>query len=297
MGRRRIEFDVNDADETVSRTRLVLGCEGSPWSGFLLENHCIAEKGGFTHVAPRHPLVVVSVAGNSSVRFRLGRKWHDVHLDPGRCSYICRGCELQSLSWSGTQDLLFIEIRHSRIKRFWQGGEQPLGLARASEFAVYDRQISALAGNMRAEIAAGCPSGRLYAESLSIALAAYLSGRFGAGPGIPAGRRPTLSTSQLRRVRKYVHAHLSDELSLVELANVARLSAHYFSRLFKNTVGTTPHRYVLVERVEESKRLLAKGQLPIKDVATALGFASQSHFTDVFRKATGTTPAHYRLHH
>ena len=74
------------------------------------------------------------------------------------------------------------------------------------------------------------------------------------------------------------------------------LSAHHFSMLFKQTFGTSPHRYVLLERIRESQKLLASSRrrIPISAVALEMGFADQSHFTHVFRTITGTTPGRYQ---
>jgi len=51
----------------------------------------------------------------------------------------------------------------------------------------------------------------------------------------------------------------------------------------------TPHRSIVNERVPQAKELIAKGRLLV-DIAAKLGFASQSHFTGVFRKVTGMSP-------
>ena len=59
-------------------------------------------------------------------------------------------------------------------------------------------------------------------------------------------------------------------------------------------MGVTPHQYVMRERVGEAKRLLAKGHMSVAEVALTVGFASQSHFTDLFRRAVGTTPKRYQ---
>jgi AraC-like DNA-binding protein len=107
---------------------------------------------------------------------------------------------------------------------------------------------------------------------------------------------PQRSWTQSRRVMDYIHANLDCELSINILANLGQLSPRQFFRRFLNTFGTTPHRYVIEERLAHAKELLLSGQ-PLGEIAATVGFASQSHFNDVFRKATGMPPNRFRQEH
>jgi AraC family transcriptional regulator len=144
---------------------------------------------------------------------------------------------------------------------------------------------------MSAEIAAGCPTGRVYGDSLALALAAHLA-RVESGP--PDSRPHGLSRPVLRRVLDYAMANLGEDLTLAELARVADLSPHRFSLQFKRAVGVPPHHWVTRARVSEAERRLRAGR-PVAEVAVSLGFASQSHFTEVFRRITGTTPKRFQV--
>jgi AraC family transcriptional regulator len=103
-----------------------------------------------------------------------------------------------------------------------------------------------------------------------------------------------LSPMQVQRVREYIRANLGRDISLVELADQVGLSPHYFSLLFKRALGASPHYFVLRERIDEAQRLLSADRTPIAEVALNLGFADQSHFSQAFRKITGTTPKRYQ---
>lgn len=78
-----------------------------------------------------------------------------------------------------------------------------------------------------------------------------------------------------------------------ELARVAGLSAHYFSRAFRRRYGLPPHRWLLQQRIDRAKRLLA-GRLPLAEIALELGFVDQSHFGACFRAIVGVSPGRYR---
>jgi AraC family transcriptional regulator len=147
---------------------------------------------------------------------------------------------------------------------------------------------------MREEIQAGCPSGKLYGEALSAALAARLHARYARGPVPESHFRLTLSPTQAKRVCEYIRAHLGSDLGVAELADQVNLSPHYFSTLFKKALGMPPHRYVLQERIHAAQRLLSIGRMDISELALNLGFSDQSHFSRAFRKVTGTTPTRYQ---
>jgi AraC family transcriptional regulator len=87
---------------------------------------------------------------------------------------------------------------------------------------------------------------------------------------------------------------LQDELSLVELSRIARLSPHHFATAFKASTGKSPHRYVIERRVDRARDLLLRKEETISEIAIAVGFSSQSHLTANFRRTTGMTPRKFR---
>lgn len=104
----------------------------------------------------------------------------------------------------------------------------------------------------------------------------------------------TLSPMQVRLVSEYVRSNLACNVRLAKLADQVSLSPHYFSMLFKHSLGVSPHHYVLRECIYEAQRRLAGGRMSISQVALSLGFSDQSHFSQTFRRITGTTPKRYQ---
>lgn len=104
-----------------------------------------------------------------------------------------------------------------------------------------DSSVAHLCHALWIEAQAGYPTGRVFGESLSTALAASLLQRHSVRRAAEAPAN-TLSPRSLRRVREYIEAHLAGDIGLDELARVAELSPYYFARCFKNSVGTTPHQ-------------------------------------------------------
>jgi AraC family transcriptional regulator len=140
------------------------------------------------------------------------------------------------------------------------------------------------------EISQGCPAGAAFAESVSIAMLTYLAGNWG-GRDPARGREPP-ERAAVRKVKAFIEENLADDLSLSELAALARLSPRQLMRAFKTATGIPVHRYVLQRRIERAKSLLR--HMPVTEVAMATGFASPSHFSTVFRSVVGVAPSQYQ---
>ncbi|MDH3315373.1 MAG: AraC family transcriptional regulator [Gammaproteobacteria bacterium] len=293
----RIQVVLDHDIEPIPYGELKLCGSETSWSGFAVEALQIPKTGRLIKFSPYHHLVALCVAGHGSAQIRDGSNNYRFALEPGTASIFTSACELSSVTWSGAHEVLLVEICESRLVQ-WMVHEDVYAKWNLSpQFGFKDREMAALMCNMREDIAAGCPMGHLYGESLSLALTFYLYGRYASSRRSRNELKPKLSLSQVRRVQDYIHAHLAEDLTVSKLAGVVELSPHYFSYVFKNAIGITPHRYVLGKRINEGRSLLAKRQISILEVALTLGFASQSHFTDVFRKVTGTTPRRFRREH
>jgi len=106
--------------------------------------------------------------------------------------------------------------------------------------------------------------------------------------------RGGLAPWQERRSKELMNARIEEDISLAELASECRLSRSYFARAFKQTTGEAPHRWLMRRRVETAKRMLLQSDLPLSEIALAVGFADQSHLTKVFSKTVGATPGAWR---
>ena len=214
---------------------------------------------------------------------------------PGSIFISSRGFQYDSLCWSGSTDWLIVELDMAQIHLEAKQHAFPRELLPDHQFVIHDEYMAAVLRQMREEAMNGCPAGRLHGQSISLALAAYIHGRFCPPVTRQAQSKPRLSAARMRSIREYVHAHLADDLSLNDLGAVLNLSPSHFSELFRNTTGATPYQYVLQERMSEARRLLSSGRMSIVEVAHAIGYQDQSHFTNVFRKLTHTTPKQYQL--
>ena len=108
--------------------------------------------------------------------------------------------------------------------------------------------------------------------------------------------KPRIWTSdeRMNRVLKHIHEHITDEVAIEDLANVAYVTKTYFIRLFKQEFGISPILYINMKKVERAQLLLYTTDNSVKEVAYMLGISDHSYFIRLFRKVAGITPQDYR---
>jgi AraC family transcriptional regulator len=163
-----------------------------------------------------------------------------------------------------------------------------------NRFVQQDLNLQHIAMLLLAEVRAGGIMGQLYVESLTQALVVHLLRHYAESAHIIPSSKRSLTRTQLRQAIDYIHSHLDRDLSLIELASVINISPTYFASLFKQAMGISPHQYVIGQRVEQAKLMLSKTDLAIADIALQVGFSSQSHLTQQFKRFTGMTPKQIR---
>lgn len=136
----------------------------------------------------------------------------------------------------------------------------------------------------------GVPS-RLLARAAGCEILAELC-RLRGAPFAPV--RGGLAPWAQRRCIELMHARLSEDICLDELAAEARLSPYHFARMFKRSLGVPPRVYLTRLRVEKASELLERTDLPITEIALKVGYASSQVLARVFLKHRRMSPAAYR---
>jgi AraC family transcriptional regulator len=155
---------------------------------------------------------------------------------------------------------------------------------------LYDPLILQIGLALKVDLESHRPGGRLYAEAMATALAVHILRNYSVHSHQSVRYLGGLSPTQLKQVTNYINDHLAQELSLEELAAIAQLSPYHFCRSFKQSMGLTPHQYVIRQRVERAKVFLKDGKMGISEVAFVCGFTHQSHLNRHFKRLTGVTP-------
>lgn len=178
-----------------------------------------------------------------------------------------------------------------------------------------DAAIANIAGVLSREVMRGEPGGRLYAESLANILAVHLLRNYAQcadGRGLEACSIPEEATRAapmgeasgkagphpraVSEAVRFIQQNYSRDVSLSDIAEAVHLSPFHVARLFKQGLGVSPHQYLIQVRVNSARALLSagSGERSLAEVASAVGFADQSHLTRHFKRILGVTPKQLR---
>ncbi|ATD67355.1 AraC family transcriptional regulator [Luteimonas chenhongjianii] len=136
----------------------------------------------------------------------------------------------------------------------------------------------------------GAPS-RLLVRAAGCEILAEIC-RLGGTPFTPA--KGGLATGAQRRCVDLMHARLSEDISLDELAAEAQLSPFHFARMFKQSVGVPPRAYLTRLRMERACELLEGTELSVTEIALEVGYSSNQVLARIFRKHQQMSPSDYR---
>jgi AraC family transcriptional regulator len=286
-----------DGPIEVLREQLVLSSGQRGWRGVTVGLY--RQSSGELDTPPfAAHAVIVHLSGPIRVRYRAdGRSYEGVELE-GDVSILPAG-QPREWRWNAPSEDLRMVLEPGFLR--WVAEEAGVPRAERLElvdnFRVRDQRLEHVARAFKAELEAGGLGGRLYAESLANVLAVHLIRHYSSlcpGSAHEDGGRSGLSRNALGRAVGYIEENLSEDLTLADIAEAARVSPYHFSRLFKVSAGLSPHQYVIHRRVESAKNLLSKTNLPIAEVAQRVGFADQAHLTNQFKRLVGVTPGAFR---
>ncbi len=244
-------------------------------------------------------LLVLSLKGAYDLESFSGASWKRAAYGPG-VGGITSPMMQNRLRWrssSATVKVLRLYIPESY---FLEAGEEyrragmklPLRLPDALQFA--DPTVFAVAGSLAEQVGLGAPN--LYAEAGARFLAAHLLLTMNRSTVQSRQRNAgnDLTDQRLHRVLEFMENNFARDVTLQTLAGEAGISLFHFTRLFKAKVGVTPHRYVVLLRMQHARSLLRRTDLSIAEVALESGYAHLGHFAAAFKREFGLLPRAFR---
>ena len=271
------------------------------WNGILVEQHQYAPIPGEAEEKELPALsdhwLILPLEHPSHLHWKSDDRLHESIFQKGDSLLVPAGkpiyrrCSKSQLS----QTELHIHLQPELVRQVAEASEiDTERVDLTNHFAKQDLNLQHIAMLLLAELCSDGMMGRLYIESLTQALIIHLLRHYSEVAQIITLENRSLTHTQLQQALDYIHTHLNLDLSLAELASVINISPTYFASVFKRATGISPHQYVIQQRVERAKMMLLRTDLRIADIALQVGFSSQSHLTQNFKRFTGMTPKQVR---
>lgn len=271
---------------------VLLSSGRSTWDGILLE-HLQFPPLDISDISAVSNHLTLQLGTPKTMELKVNGKFSRKQMVPGNVC-ITPIQHLHSVRWQCNMEVLSMTLEPALIMQAAHESIDPNRVELLLQRGQNDPLIREILLALKAELEAGCPSGRLYGEAMGTAIAVHLLKRYTAVKSSLSEYEDGLPQHKLAQVLEYMHTHLEQEIKLNDLAALVSISQYYFCRLFKRSMGIAPHQYLLQQRIERSKQLLKQKELAIADIALLCGFKNQSHFTTFFRKSTGVTPKVYK---
>lgn len=109
-----------------------------------------------------------------------------------------------------------------------------------------------------------------------------------------AGENLIKESEEIRKVKNYLNAHMSESISIEQLAGLIYHSPDYLIRHFKEETGTTPYRYLISQRLDAARKLLDNTAMSVGEIGEQTGYSDPQYFSNVFHKEMGMSPMQYR---
>lgn len=270
-----------------------LTSQSSGWSGIYVEHYQQAAFDLPKQTGSQHIICVHQFQQPTQLERSLDGKSQVEAVSCGEIAIIPAQV-VHQLRWKNPGDFTLVRLDPSHIRRVIQSSFDVENFELTPQMAMPDPFVYQIVQALNLELEFGGIAGQLMVESLTTTLSIHLLRRYATHRFNVPEPKGGLSKAQVRYVIEFIENHLDQDLSLGTIANLIQLSPHYFASLFKQSVGQSPHQYVLRSRIERSKQLLKQPELAISQIAQCVGFQNQSHFTTVFRRLVGCTPKAYR---
>jgi AraC family transcriptional regulator len=276
--------------------------EESNWEGLVVRAfHEPGELEGWIDPAvPDTSLVLVTQGAMYMEQRLLNGPWRGQHIRQGDLFLKPGGSGPYELRWRSLSpeplQTLHLHLNTYLLARTAEevADRDPARLALIGHSGFQDPLLTQIGLALWRELEQDTPAGKLYAQTAAQMLAVHLLRHYTSTAREIEEVSQGLTRHQVKRVTDFMRAHLSQDLSLDVLAQQIGFSPYHFARLFRQTLGESPHQFVLRQRIARAQHLLKEVDVPLAHIALACGFANQSHLSLVFKRHLGLTPRAYR---
>jgi AraC family transcriptional regulator len=261
------------------------------WNGIYVQQHQQPTWETPEYAHTRHMLLVHNPNLTIQAERRFDGRRQQEQFGGGTNIVIVPATVLHQANWNQESPFSLLFLEPDRLTQVAYESVDRVDLI--PQHAMHDPLIEQIGRALAAELETNQLNSRLFVESLTTALSIHLLRHYSNWQRLREyiGK---LSQRKLRQAIEYINQNLTEDLTISEIADELEMSQYYFSRLFKQSIGVSPYRYIMQQRIERAKYLLRTTSLSVAAIAAQVGFSSQNQFTIQFRKLVGTTPSSYR---
>jgi AraC family transcriptional regulator len=264
------------------------------WCGLDLTDQEHEPWGG--RVPPLRNHLVTAFLRQGRVRRKLDGPWQCEDVAYGDVSFISRAMD-SYWEWNEPLENIHFHISDHYFSRIAREvfGRDDHEIFLVDRLKIRDPFISSALEMLAREARSSGYAEHLYVDAISTQLCVYLLRHYSTMQSATPRPATGLTASQASRVSTHIEEKLGDALTIEELARQACVSPFHFARQFKLCFGLTPHNYVVTRRLERAHKMVAKGEMTLKQIASRCGFYDQAHMTVLFRRKFGMTPKKLQL--
>ena len=274
-------------------SRVVLSSVGTKWNDVVVEQHHIPSSEMADLMYKQH-VIAINVGNPITCEYKKEGQFRRFFKGRGALSFHPSQRPFSAglkVTRGVLANVLFLALDSVFVSRIAEGLElDSEGIELIEQRRSADPTLHHIAMAFRAGVQSGAALDRMYGEGLSTALAAHLLREYGAAVLEPKRQHGGLPRAKLVRAVEYIQDQLSADLTVSGIAQAVGMSPDYFTRLFKESNGQSPHQYVIEARVRKAKELLTTGKFTISEAAYHVGFVDQSHLTRHFKRVFGLPP-------
>ncbi len=269
----------------------------SNWRNIHLAHHCQPSAELPEIQNPHHIIVIpmgyqrvevnwVSEGRRSNIEFDGNDYTSHIQVFPAHVNY--------GGSWSRNVEFIHFYLEPTFISQIAYESVNPDKVEFLLELKRADRLLHQLGLALRADLEVDSIGDGFYADSLATAFSAHLLKHYATRKHIFRSYDDGLPKDKLKVAIEYINAHLGKKILLTDIAAKLHISQYHFCRMFKQSTGMSPHRYLMQQRVEQAKQLLRKPEGTVTHIALKCGFNNPSHFAKYFRRDTRVSPTQFR---
>jgi AraC family transcriptional regulator len=287
-----LDFAQPDAMKSILPNTSILSSHGAKWEGIHVEYHRQPPNESPEHYLQQHSIGIIFSSAIGGVALN-GKRYGSQPCQSGQMFIAAAGTDFQSYA---VEESEFMAIALDPTDFDNTVGESTNSnlIEIIPQWPITDPLIFGIGWALKTELESGGLNGTLYVDALKNALSMHLLHRYCAQKPHRREFENGLEPVKLQILINYINDYLNRDLHIAELANLVHISPYYFSRLFKQSTGVTPHQYMTKRRIEKAKELLKRRDLSITYISQQVGFHDQSHFSKTFCKIVGVTPKKYR---